>query len=94
MQKKSPLHIIFVKKCNILQVHYYYNYNYIPQVCHAEAFRNKFDPVIKMAKVNPGSSYENIGSTRIPTTVYQVSRSSASWFFKAISLLVPKKKIF
>ena len=30
MQKKSPLHIIFhyMRKCNTLQVHYYYGYNY------------------------------------------------------------------
>ena len=41
---------------------------------------NKFYPVINMVKVNPGSSYENVGSTRLPDAVYQVSRSSASWF--------------
>ena len=33
-----------------------------------------------MVKVNQGSSYENIDSTRIPDAVYQVSRSSATWF--------------
>ena len=33
-----------------------------------------------MVKVNQGSSYENIGSTQVPDAVYQVSRSSASWF--------------
>ena len=37
------------------------------------AFGNKFDSVIKMVKVNPGSSYENIGSTGVPGVVYQVS---------------------
>ena len=53
---------------------------------HAEAFGNKFDPVIKMVKVKPGSSYENICSTRVPDAVYQVSRSSASWFRRIIIL--------
>ena len=33
-----------------------------------------------MVKVNPGASYENIGSTGVPHAVYQISRSLASWF--------------
>ena len=33
-----------------------------------------------MVKVNPGSSYKTIGSTRVPDAVYQVSKSWASWF--------------
>ena len=37
-----------------------------------------FDPVIQMVKVNSGSPYEKIGSTRVSDAVYQVSRSSAS----------------
>ena len=41
---------------------------------------NKFDTVIKMVKVNPVSSFEDVGRTRVPDVVYQVSRSSASWF--------------
>ena len=41
---------------------------------HAEALGNKFDPVIKMVKVNPGLSFEKIGSTRVPDAVYQVSK--------------------
>ena len=32
----------------------------------------------KMVKVNPGSSFKEIGSTRVPDAVYQVSTSSAS----------------
>ena len=44
----------------------------------ADAFGNKFDLVIKMVKVKPGSSYENIGSTRVPDVVYQVVRPLSS----------------
>ena len=39
------------------------------KLSHAEAFENKFDPVIKIAKVNTGLSYENISSTRVPDAV-------------------------
>ena len=47
---------------------------------------NKFVTVMKMVKVNPGSSFEEIDSTLVPDAVYQVSRSSASWFPKKIFL--------
>ena len=39
-------------------------------------------PCKKMVKVNPGSSYENIGRTWVPDAVCQDSRSSASWFWR------------
>ena len=36
-----------------------------------------------MIKVNPGSSFEKqIGGSQVPDAVYQVSKSSASWFRK------------
>ena len=41
-----------------------------------------------MVKFNQGSSYENIGSTRVPDAVYKVSRSSASSFRKRNFLMV------
>ena len=55
-------------------------FNVIKAFTYAETFGNTFDPIIKIVKVNPGSSYENNGSTQVPDAVYQVSRSSASWF--------------
>ena len=45
---------------------------------YTEALGHKFDPIIKMVKVNPGSSFE-INSVSIPS-------------FKVIGFLVPKKK--
>ena len=56
------------------------------QCCLSFHLWNKFDPVTKMVKVNPGSSYENIGSTRVPWCCIPS--------FKVIGLLVPLKKIF
>ena len=32
---------------------------------------NKFDPVIKMVMVNPGSSFKIIGDSQVPDAVYK-----------------------
>ena len=49
--------------------------------CHpCRSIRKQIWPCHKMVRVNPGSLFENIGSTRVPEAVYQVSKSTASLF--------------
>ena len=43
---------------------------------------------LKMVKVNPGSSFEKKnGHIRVTDAVYQVSRSSASWFWRSFFII-------
>ena len=49
---------------------------------HTKAYVTKFDLGLKWVKINPGSYLNNLGSTRIHTATYQVSRSSVNWFWR------------